>query len=234
MSWLNAPVVALDTETTGIDVEVDRIVTCCVGRSDAPGHWQAHNWIINPGVPIPAEATAVHGITDEMAEWAADAPGSLREIFNMLGDTAHDRVPVVGYNLAYDLTLLDREFRRHLDRPLPDGLIVIDVMVLFRRFDLTTGSRRLEDVAKRNGITFPAHDAEADALASLRLLHVLAAQNDLLPLVDPKALHVKQSEWYAAQQSAAHFKRLGNGQHSDEPNLHWPLIPHTTRQDTAA
>ena len=88
-----------------------------------------------------------------------------------------------------------------------------------------TGWRRsLSKLAERHGITFPAHDAEADALASLRLLHVLAGLNDLLPLIQPATLHEAQRGWWTQQQDAAEAHALGNGTpFTRQP--HWPLIP---------
>lgn len=225
MSWLNEPLAALDTETTGIDVETDRIITACVGMSLQAGHWSPESWLISPGVSIPPEATKVHGITDEKAAAGETPRMALGSIRMRLAALARDGVPVVGHHVVYDLTILDREFRRHLGNALPAGLLVLDTLVLFRRFDLTTGSRRLEDLAYRNGITFPAHDATADALASLRLLHILAADNDLLPVVPLAELQPLQAKWHAAHQEQARAKRIGNGQSADGFSTDWPLIP---------
>ena len=227
MTWLDSPLIALDTETTGTDPETARVVTACVGMSMAPGQWSPMEWQLNPGVPIPAGAAAVHGITDaDVTDWSAPAD-ALAEIRGRLVNAATYEVPIVGHNLAYDLTLLDREFRRRLGAELPAGLLVLDTLVLFRRFDLTTGGRRLEQLAARHGITFPAHDATADALASLRLLHILAADNDLLPLVSVHDLQPLQAKWHAAHQTAAASKRLGNGQSADGFDTHWPMRPFT-------
>lgn len=230
MTWLTEPLYALDTETTGTDPETARLLTCCLGLSTGAGSWLPRNWQANPGAPIPPESTKVHGITDEQAADWPDPAETLESIRAEL--LALDESPIVGHNLAYDLTLLDREMRRHLGQPIPAGLICLDTLVLFRRFDLTTGSRSLEHLAARHGIKFPAHDAEADALASLRLLHILAANNDLLPHVTPHTLHELQHDWYAAQTLAAHYRRLGNGQHASQPDTSWPI--HTQRQGAPA
>lgn len=222
MNWLNRPLIALDTETTGVDVETARIVSACIGVSKRPGDWAPREWRINPGIPIPAEATAVHGITDADAAEGVSPVDALREMHSNL-EAAKGVTPIVGHNLTYDLTVLDREFRRHLGVPLPVGLVALDTLVLFRRFDFSTGGRRLEQLAARHGITFPAHDATADALASLRLLHILAADNDLLGLVDPRDLQPLQAKWHAAHQTAAASKRRGNGQSADGFATDWPM-----------
>ena len=137
---------------------------------------------------------------------------------------------VVGQVEADDLTLLDREFRRHLDQGLPDGLLVLDTLVLWRRLERETGSRRLSQLAERHGIVFPAHDATADALASLRLLHILADRHDFLTHIPARDLQDLQAAWYATQQNTAHQARLGRGDHADPPDTSWPLRPY--REDT--
>lgn len=228
MTWLDSPLFALDTETTGLDPETARVVQICLGKSSEAGQWSPWSQIVNPGVPIPPEATKVHGITDADVADQIGSAALLSAIRDKLIEAARTKTPIVGHNLAYDLTVLDREFRRHLDMWLPSGLICLDTLTLFRRFDLTTGSRSLESLASRHGITFPAHDATEDALASLRLLHILAHDNDLLPLVNPSDLHRLQAGWYESQTLAAHYRRLANGKHSDPPNTSWPLIPART------
>ena len=105
------------------------------------------------------------------------------------------------------------------------GLLVLDTLVLSRRSDLTTGGRRLEQLAARHGITFPAHDATADALASLRLLHILAADNDLLPLVSVHDLQPLQAKWHAAHIEAQRQKRISSGQAAPPESTDWPTRP---------
>ena len=230
MSWLQSPILALDTESTGTDPETARVVTYCLGRSDRPGQWEpVESWLIDPGCPIPPEATAVHGITDEQAAEGDTPELALGQLEVELRAAAFAQVPIVLHNAPYDLTLLDREFRRHLGVGLPDGLIILDTLVLFRRFELTTGSRTLGKLAERHGILFPAHDAEADALAALRLLHILCGINELLPWVDPKRLHHLQQLWYPQQEERAYYRRLADGIESDPPGSRaWPYRPALT------
>ena len=225
MTWLDEPLLALDTESTSTNPETARIVQVCVGRSWHPGHWGPFTLLINPGVPIPAEATAVHGITDERVRaHGADPVDALAEVWDSLNEAVMDGDPVVAHNAPYDLTLLDREFRRHLGKALPDGLTVLDTLCLWLRFDWRTGGRSLTKLAERHGITFPAHDAEADALAALRLLHILADANDLLPLIPAWDLHRAQARWWVQQQDAAESRAHGNGSPFVRQDR-WPLIP---------
>lgn len=224
-TWLDGPLLAIDTETTGTDPETARLVQITMGMSARPGHWQPWTRIINPGIPIPAEATAIHGFTDAKVEGFGVPPtGPLTHVYTTLRDTARRGIPVVAHNAPYDLTVIDRELRRSMGEPLPGGLIVLDSLALFRRFDWRTGGRSLTKLAERHGIVFPAHDAEADALASLRLLHILAGLNDTLPLIPAEVLHRAQVGWWVQQQDAAEARAHGNGTPFVRQDR-WPLIP---------
>lgn len=223
MTWLEEPLIALDTETTGTDPETARIVTACIGLAAQPGAWEPAEWRVNPGIPIPAEATVIHRLTDADVADHPSGSDAMEPIWNRLAEVAS--IPIVGHNLAYDMTVLDREFRRHLGRGLPGGLRFIDTLVLFRRFDFTTGGRRLETLATRYGITLDAHDAAADALASLRILHILAGENDLLPLVSVADLQPLQAKWHAAHIEAQRQKRISRGQTAPPESTDWPIRP---------
>lgn len=226
MTWLDQPLLALDSETTGTRPDFDRILTLCIGRSSKPGTWVSRTWRINPGVPIPPESTAVHGIGDADVTGWAQPFDALIEIGQWLDAAAANRRPLVLHHAPFDLSLIDAELRRHTGQGIPDGLIVLDTLCLFRRFDWTTGGRSLSKLAARYDITFPAHDAEADALASLKLLHILAGLNDLLPLIEPAALHEAQKTWWVQQQDAAESRALGSGTAFERQDC-WPLIPFT-------
>ena len=226
MTWLDQPLLALDSETTGTRPDFDRILTLCIGRSSKLGTWVSRTWRINPGVPIPPESTAVHGIGDADVTGWAQPFDALIEIGQWLDAAAANRRPLVLHHAPFDLSLIDAELRRHTGQGIPDGLIVLDTLCLFRRFDWTTGGRSLGKLAARYGITFPAHDAEADALASLKLLHILAGLNDLLPLITPATLHEAQQGWWVQQQDAAESRALGSGTAFERQDC-WPLIPFT-------
>ena len=224
MSWLTLPLLALDTESTGTDPESARVLSICLGSSRGPGDWTPTTLYVPTDEPIPAEATKVHGLTAEIvAERASGARpvDQLDQARAILEQAAEREIPVVGHNLRYDLTLLRAEFER-MGATLPKGLHIVDTLVLFRRFDWRTGGRSLGKLAERHGITFPAHDAEADALASLRLLHILCAEHDHLPHIEPRVLTELQAVWYARQQEIAAARAAGNGT-PFTPADGWPL-----------
>lgn len=226
MNWLNLPAVAWDTETDSPDPTDAHIVTACIGLGEPDERiWTTRTWLLRPDRPIPAEATAVHGITTEHAtEHGMDRVQAIGEIRDTLADRWAEGVPVVGHNAPFDCTVLDRELRRNGLPALVVAGPVLDTLCLYRRFDWRTGGRSLTKLAARHGITFPAHDAEADALASLRLLHILADTNDVLPLIPAAALHEAQRGWWVQQQDAAEARAYGSGTPFTRQDS-WPLIP---------
>jgi DNA polymerase III subunit epsilon len=165
-----------DLETTGVSVEDDRIVTACFGLVNG-SDVTTTSWLVNPGIDIPEGATAVHGITTEHAK--ANGEPAAQAVDSIAGEVAKTLVAgfaVVGMNLAYDLTLLDRETRRHGLPTVEDrvgGSIrpVIDVFVLDKHIDpYRKGSRKLVDLCARYGVRIDgAHDSTFDALAAARI-----------------------------------------------------------------
>ena len=85
-----------------------------------------------------------------------------------------------------------------------------------------TGSRRLGALAERHGITFPAHDADADALASLRLLHITAGIDEVIPHVGPRTLHRLQERWHDRWQRSQCEKAIAE-QRDFTPAYGWPI-----------
>ena len=62
---LNRPICFFDLETTGIEVAKDRIVEISVFKVFPNGNRESKTWLVNPEMPIPAQASALHGITNE-------------------------------------------------------------------------------------------------------------------------------------------------------------------------
>src|SRR4051794_32250872 len=140
--WYEGPLAAFDTETTGVDVETDRIVSASVVVQEGPSiRPRISRWLINPGVPVPASATAVHGLTDEHLQRNGRWPSPVvEEIARALAEQSAAGRPLVIMNAPFDLTMLDRELRRHrassLDRWFESApLLVLDPRVLDKHLD---------------------------------------------------------------------------------------------------
>lgn len=129
--WANVLAV-FDTETTGIATETTRIVSAHVSVLTPEGEsTQARDWLIDCGIEIPAQATAVHGITTErMQAEGAPAPDSIFEILALLQGYFDAGVPVVAYNASYDFSILDREAKRYGFDPITFVKPVIDPLVI--------------------------------------------------------------------------------------------------------
>jgi DNA polymerase-3 subunit epsilon len=172
MPTLTRPIAFIDVESTGVDVVNDRIVE--FGASILRPDGSRTPWVqrFNPGIPIPAAATEVHGITDadvdtcpKFSDWATRLAAAL---------AGKD---LAGYNLRrMDLPMLDEEFRRCGMNLNLDGVRIIDCFGIFSKKE----PRKLEDAVRRycgrehDG----AHGAGADAVATV---DVFLGQMDAYP-----------------------------------------------------
>lgn len=236
MSWHTEQLCGFDLETTGIDVETDRVVTAAIVLHGGTEETEKNAWLINPGVEIPAEVTGIHGITNARARAeGADPADALDEISAILADQVLTYgTPIVAMNARFDLTMLDRELRRHGQRTLEDRLgavaPVIDPYVIDKKVDrYRKGSRSLTSMCAHYGVALDdAHEATADALAAVQ---VAAALGERYPQLRGNVmnLHGMQVQW-AAQQArnlAAYFRRTpGKKSRAAGVRLDWPLIPH--------
>ncbi|MET7650996.1 MULTISPECIES: 3'-5' exonuclease [unclassified Streptomyces] len=206
MAWYRELLVGFDLETTGTDPREARIVTGAVIEvrdGQVLGH---REWLADPGVEIPADAVAVHGISNERAAGeGAPADRVTDAIAEVLVGYWRTGVPVVAYNAAFDLTLLSAELRRHGLPSLSDRLggvdpaPVVDPYTIDRSVDrYRRGKRNLEAVCGEYGVPLDsAHDASADALAAARLACAIAVRHPKVAALGPAELHRRQIEWYA-------------------------------------
>ncbi|MET8568266.1 3'-5' exonuclease [Streptomyces sp. NPDC004783] len=232
--WFEGPLAAFDTETTGVDVESDRIVSAALVVQDAPGlRPRVTRWLVNPGVPVPEAATAVHGLTEEHLQrngrWPAPV---MHEIAEALGEQARVGRPLVVMNAPFDLTLLDRELRRHRASSLAARLEraplhVLDPRVLDKHLDrYRKGRRTLTDLCAHYGVELEgAHDAAADALAAMGVVRAVGRRFQArLERLSAAELHTLQAVWHAGQARGLEAWFALNGtQEAVDPA--WPLRP---------
>jgi DNA polymerase-3 subunit epsilon len=232
VDWLDRPLAAFDLETTGTDPEEDRIVTASVALVGAGLEPEAVDWLVDPGIEIPESATRVHKITTEMARTEGRKPDeAVDEITRLLAAYVNEDYPIVAFNARYDLTMLDRESRRHGIEPLVElvgdsGLLVIDPMILDKQQDpYRRGKRKLTDVCAVYGVELTeAHAAHADALAAARLAWRLGKSNPEFGSLDLPTLHEQQIEW--ARTQAEGLQKYFDEQGLDRVvEAEWPLVP---------
>ncbi len=230
MGWADERMLAFDIETTGVDIESARIVTAAIALLGGGAETFKTSFIVNPGVPIPEEAAAVHGITDEIA--ARDgipAGAAIAQIVGLIaGDILRYRVPIVAMNARFDLTILDREARRHAITPLIDRvgvLRVIDPYVIDKHLDrFRRGSRKLDALcAHYRADLDAAHDASSDAIAAARVAWRIG-QTTKVGEYSLEELHMAQIGWAdeQARSLADYFARKGTPQHVEG---RWPIVP---------
>jgi DNA polymerase-3 subunit epsilon len=188
--------------------------------------------LIDPGRPIPGGATEVHGISTERAR---DEGMPLPEAISLVSDgvvSASGRgVPLAGMKLDYDLTILDTQAQLFGGR----GIIergwcgpVLDAVVIDRHFDPDReGRRTLVDLCALYGVDIEnAHDASADAIASLEVLFALAARYEPLRECDLAQLHEDQARWHRQWALSYDGWRLSQGMIPIDPrDYEWPVAP---------
>ena len=230
-AWPAGEVLGLDFETTGIDRFNDVPVSYALVSAVEGVVVRSWSGLIDPGRPIPAEATDVHGISTEQAR---DEGMPLHEAMALVSDAvvaASERgVPLAGMKLDYDLTILNkaRDLRGR-------GLVergwrgpVLDAGVIDRHFDPEReGRRTLVDLCAHYGIEIgKPHDALVDATASIEVLFALAVRYDALWECDLARLHNDQIGWHREWAETCDSWRLSEGMIPIDPRDYlWPVAP---------
>lgn len=235
MSWHLGRLAGFDTETTGVDVESDRIVTACIVEVGGNLPVAPSNWLLNPNVDIPEQTTDVHGISTEMAKKEGqDAAEGIAQIVAALAQVVLAGTPLVVMNAPFDLTLLDREARRYGVQPLTDivgdDLRVLDPRVVDKHVDMyRAGKRTLTDLCAHYRVKLDgAHSADADAVAACRVMWRLGCAYSQLAEMSLEELHKVQAVWHA--EWAVDFQRhlRSKGQTDAVIPTEWPLRPAQT------
>ncbi len=166
MLELTRPLIVFDLETTGVDVEADRIIEIATMKLQPDHTAEEKVRRLNPGVPIPAGATEVHGITD------ADVRGmpTFNAVARSMADY-FDGCDVAGYNAAgFDVPMLSAHFARaRIEWPAAD-VSVVDPYEIYRRttdFYTLQGAVRHYTGKDHDG----AHEAQADVRAAFAVLN---------------------------------------------------------------
>ena len=169
---LTTPIVFFDLETTGTDINKDRIVEICYLKVWPNGNEDAHNLRINPEMHIPEEASAVHGIFDADVK---DCPKFKEVAKNIAKD--FEGCDIAGFNSnRFDVPLLAEEFlRAGIDIDLARHRF-IDVQVIYHKKEQRTLSAAYQFYCGKN--LEDAHTALADTRATYE---VLKAQLDKYP-----------------------------------------------------
>ncbi len=173
--WDTVPTVWIDTETTGTRAGVDRACSIAIVRFECGLPVDSGSCLVNPGIPIPEAATAIHGIKDSDVSGAC----SIAEFF------AHPSTQRMllgaqpaAYNAPFDRNFVP-PFGDDWTWPWLDSLSIVRIV---DRYERGHGRHRLEATAARHGVKLSkAHDAESDARAAGELFYRLVPKLGDLP-----------------------------------------------------
>jgi DNA polymerase-3 subunit epsilon len=158
---LARPIAFFDLETTGVNLSTDRIIEVAIIKILPDGTRQVKRKLINPGIPIPAETTAIHGITDEMVK---DAP-SFKQCGNELKQFI-ENCDMGGYNSnRFDIPILMEEFLRAGMEVDLSTRKMVDVQHIFYKMEPRTLTAAYKYYCDKELVD--AHSAEADVNATI-------------------------------------------------------------------
>lgn len=182
MIRIERPLAFFDIESTGLNPQTDRIIDLAVIKLLPGGERETISFRVNPGVPIPADSTRIHGISDADV---AGAPLFADVVTEVLA--AFEGCDVAGFNVArYDLPLLSAECARAGSPFEAKDRRIIDAQRIFHqreRRDLTSALKFYCNEEHEG-----AHGALADVEATIKVLEGQYARYEDLP-GDPDALH---------------------------------------------
>ncbi len=169
---LKNPLIFFDLETTGINITKDRIVEISLLKVYPNGKEEVKSRRINPEMPIPSQATAIHGITDDDVK---ECP-TFKQISKSLADWM-EGCDIAGFNSSrFDVPLLAEEFlRAGVDFDMSKRKFV-DVQIIFHKKEQRTLEAAYKFYCDKELVN--AHSAEADTFATYE---VLKSQLDRYP-----------------------------------------------------
>lgn len=176
---LEKPVVFFDLETTGLDVDKDRIVQMAFLKIFPNGKIEKHKWLVDPEMIIPQESIDVHGITNARVEGEFPLHSFREEIRDIMLDSI-----IAGYNVRkYDIPLLVNDMIRSTgDDPSEWMWIyesdIFDVFELYKDYRQRTLIAAYKDIVGDDEYSEDAHDAFADTVASAKVAVELLKRTD--------------------------------------------------------
>lgn len=224
-----------DTETTGVDVETDMILSLAATTIERGGQDVVVNerlYFLDWGIPIPPDSQRIHGLSQEwLAANGRDPASVLEPVCNQLAKHLSRDTVLVGMNLVFDLTMLDRNCRRlgipTLTDRLGDILPVVDCFVLDKLADpYRKGKRNLEALAEHYRVPWDigrAHGADFDALAAARVCWRIGQLHPQLAALDPLQVHAAQQQAKAGQDASFAEYLVRQGKDPSGLDGQWPI-----------
>lgn len=175
MLKLERPLVVFDIESTGVAARKDRIIELAAIKVMPDGTEISKCWLMNPGVKIPPETTAIHGISDEIVKDCPTFADKADEIFAFF-----EGCDLSGFNAdRFDIPCLEEEFARVGKNFAPSSRKHVDVQRIYHRKEPRDLTAAVRFYLGRDHAG--AHGAEADTRATLEVLKAQMAKYDDLP-----------------------------------------------------
>lgn len=155
-----------DTETTGLDPKLNRVVEIGGIRFDGRGIAARFNVLVNPGVPMPSEVTKINGITDDMLRGQPASSVALPDFLRFIGESV-----LIAHNAPFDVSFINEELAR-IGLPALKNR-VIDTRIFAKETFPNLPKYALQELAVRFHIdVMDAHRAEDDARVCMELFLV--------------------------------------------------------------
>ncbi len=172
---LKRPLAVFDIESTGTSPRSDRIVEIAIVKLPQKGKPISRVWRLNPQVPIPQEATLIHGISDADVANCPSFSDVAKDIFEFL-----ENCDLCGYNaIRFDIPLLIEEFARANMKFDVDDRFLVDPQRIFHKREPRDLTAALAYYCGE--MHFAAHGAESDAMATVRVLEAQFQKYSDLP-----------------------------------------------------
>lgn len=172
---LTKPLAAFDIESTGTNAYRDRIIELAIVKQMPYGMSSSYVFRVNPGIHIPEETTAIHGITDEDVKDCKSFKDIVDEVDKIL-----EGCDLAGYNLLkFDIPILQEEFERAGRKFDIDMRKIVDAQKIFHKKEPRDLSAALKFYCNEELVN--AHGAEADTVATLKVIEGQLAMYDDLP-----------------------------------------------------
>lgn len=161
---LTRPLSIIDIEATGLEITRDKIIDLAVLKIYPDGVQAPFSWRFDPGIPIPPESTAIHGITDEMVKGCPRFEKKAAQVLDVLDGSDYAGFNIVGF----DLPMLYEEMWNAEQPWEPNGAAIVDAGVIMKRKE----ERSLEAALMFycNEEHKHAHGAMADVYATFKVL----------------------------------------------------------------
>ncbi|MDO4913825.1 MAG: exonuclease domain-containing protein [Bifidobacteriaceae bacterium] len=220
-SWF----LGFDTETTGINPKEDGIASACMVLRNPEFNRDGDvigEWLINPERPMNPIASQVNGFTDEyLQEHGQDAKEGLLQMKEVIELALSKNIPILAYNAPFDIRQLQGDLEYFNLPSLSENLLVIDPLVIDKKFCIRRGKRNLATTAEYYNITpfGDYHNATADTVVAIDVMQSICSNFDMV--ANTALSDIMTAQRIAFKQSQDSFNQWAKSQGVRERHDTW-------------